>query len=230
MTTENTVVAIDGPVGSGKTTVARLVARRLGFVLVDTGALYRCLALQAVRRGVDLDDEQGLASLAETSQVRFEESSEGQGVYLDDEDVSDAIREPDISQAASRVSVHPRVREALLETQRGFARRGGAVLEGRDIGTVVFPDAPVKVFVSAPVEVRARRRYDELLAKGIEVDYERTIEEVRQRDERDAKRKTAPLKPATDAVIIDSGDLTAEQVAERVLALVEKVQAERKRT
>lgn len=215
------VVAIDGPVGSGKTTVARLVARKLGYVLVDTGALYRCLALRAEQEKIDLEDGETLGRLAAKLRVRFAEGPAGQRVWLEEEEVTASIREPRISQAASKVSVHPAVRAALLEPQRDFARRGGVVMEGRDIGTVVFPEAPIKVFVQASAEIRARRRYQELQAKGQDVDLPTTLQEVQQRDQRDEQRVVAPLKPAADAVILDTSSLSAEQVADQIVALVE---------
>ncbi len=215
------VVAIDGPVGSGKTTVARLVAHKLGYVLVDTGALYRCLALQADQEKIDFDDGETLGRMAAKLQVRFAEGSQGQRVWLAEEEVTTSIREPRISQAASKVSVHPAVRDALLDTQREFGRRQAVVMEGRDIGTVVFPEAPIKVFVQASAEVRARRRFEELRAKGKDVDWQSTLQEVQQRDQRDEQRAVAPLKPAADAVILDTSPLSAEQVADQIVALVE---------
>ncbi|RLB57133.1 MAG: (d)CMP kinase [Deltaproteobacteria bacterium] len=215
------VVAIDGPVGSGKTTVARMVAERLGFSLVDTGAIYRCLALQARRRGVDWDDVEGLVQLAGQLEIEFVTAPEKQLVMCNGEDVSEAIRLPDISQGASVVSAHPRVRQSLLELQRRLAARGGVVMEGRDIGTVVWPKARLKAFLQAPDEVRARRRFAELQEKGVDTDYAATLEQLRQRDQRDRNRTVAPLKPAPDAVIIDTSDMTARQVAARIVSLVE---------
>jgi CMP/dCMP kinase len=214
------VVAIDGPVGSGKTTVARLAAKRLGYVLVDTGALYRCLALAARHRGLSWEDGDKLGKLASSLRISFEEGDAGQKVLLDGDEVTREIREPDISQGASKVSVHKAVREALLNTQRDLGREGGVVMEGRDIGTVVFPDAEVKIFVAASAEIRAERRYNELIAMGEDVCLEETLREVKQRDQRDENRAVAPLKPATDAVILDTGPLSIEQVVNRVIDLV----------
>lgn len=216
------VIAIDGPAGAGKTTVARAVASKLGFLLVDTGAIYRCLALAARQRGIDWDDETKLAPLAKELQVEFYGPASAQRVRLSGREVSDEIRTPEISEGASRVSVHPRVRAALLELQRRFARRGGAVLEGRDIGTVVWPQAEVKVFLDATDRVRAARRQAELEQKNIAVEFSSTLAELRRRDQRDSSRAVAPLKPADDALIIDTGPLTIEQVVERILELVEK--------
>jgi cytidylate kinase len=216
------VVAIDGPAGSGKTTVARLVAGMLGYSLVDTGALYRCVALAARRRGVDSQDGERLGQLASALRVRFQETPGGQAVLLDGEDVTAAIREPEVSQDASRVSAHPQVRKALLGMQRELGKQGGVVLEGRDIGTVVFPDAEVKVFLTASVEIRARRRFDELSGKQIEVTLEDTRDDMVSRDERDQSRDHAPLKPAEDAEIVATENLSAQQVAELV---ADRVQA-----
>jgi cytidylate kinase len=214
------VVAIDGPAGSGKTTVARLVAGMLGYSLVDTGALYRCVALAARRRDVDAGDGERLGRLAGGIRVEFKESPGGQAVLLDGEDVTVVIREPEVSQDASRVSAHPQVRRALLDMQRELGRDGGVVLEGRDIGTVVFPDAEVKVFLTATVDVRARRRFDELSDKQIEVTLDKTRDDMISRDERDESRDHAPMKPAQDAEIVATENLSAQQVADLVVERV----------
>lgn len=224
MARERPVVAIDGPAGSGKSTVARRVAAALDLTLVDTGAIYRCLALRAEQSGVAHDDEPALARLAGAMRVGFERGGLGERVWLDGREVTAAIRTAAVSQAASRVSAHPAVRRALLATQRDLGRDGGVVLEGRDIGTVVFPDAEVKVFLEAGDEVRARRRWAELRQRGQAEPFERTLAEVRQRDERDRGRAVAPLRAAPDAVSIDTGPLTIDQVVARVVALVEQHQ------
>jgi cytidylate kinase len=220
MMRERPVVAIDGPAGSGKTTVARMVARSLGYALVDTGAIYRCLALAARRGGIGDDQAGALASLARSLPLRFVETGQGQRVLLGDEDVTGAIREPAISQSASRVSAHPQVRESLLSLQRDLGRAGGVVLEGRDIGTVVFPDAEVKVFLRADPRIRAQRRTEELQATGKQVTLEETLHEMRERDRRDEAREVAPCRPAADAVIVDTGPLSIQEVVDRVVALV----------
>jgi len=214
------VVAIDGPAGSGKTTVARRVAGRLGYTLVDTGALYRCVALAAVRRGTDPGDAAGLAALAAACRVRFDEGRDEQRVVLDGEEVTRAIRQPAVSELASRVSALPPVRAALLGIQRDLGRNGGVVLEGRDIGTVVFPDAEVKVFLLADDDIRARRRFDELRARGLDVSLEQTRADMLRRDRRDAARDVAPMKPAPDAVVLDTGPLAIDEVVDRVIELV----------
>jgi CMP/dCMP kinase len=208
------VIAIDGPAGAGKSSVARLLARRLGVFLLDTGAIYRALALVGREAKVDWGDGPGLARLAERLPVRFVPQGEGQAVFLGDRDVSAAIRTPEISEGASRVSAHPEVRAALLGLQRSLARSGGCVVEGRDIGSVVLPFAPVKFFVTASDEVRAGRRHAELLAKGIPSDLAQTLVEIRERDRRDSTRAAAPLKQAEDALLIDTSRMTIEEVVD----------------
>ena len=210
------VIAIDGPAGAGKSTVARALARRLGYFLLDTGAIYRALALTADRSGVPFDDGDSLGSLAATLPIRFDEVGR---VFLGDEDVSSAIRTPAMSQGASTVSAHPPVRGALLDLQRTLAARGRCVVEGRDIGTVVLPWAPLKIFLTASDEVRARRRYEELTARGQTVDYSATLADLRERDQRDSTRAVAPLRQAEDAVLLDTSELSEEAVVDRMEAL-----------
>lgn len=217
------IVTIDGPVAAGKTTVAREVASRLGFMLLDTGAIYRSLALAAHRRGLDHGDEEGLAELAAVLDISFEMREGVNRVSLDGDDVSDAIRLPEISQAASIVSALPAVRRALLEQQRQIAAKGSVVAEGRDTGTVVFPDAAAKFFVIANDEVRAQRRQRELAAKGLEESYEEVLASLRERDERDSSRSIAPLVPAADAQIVDTTELGIEEVIEQILERVASV-------
>ena len=216
MTDQPFVIAIDGPAGAGKSTVARALARRLGFFLLDTGAIYRSVALAAARRGIAFSDAERLGHVAEALAIRFDEAGR---VFLGDEDVSAAIRTPEMSQGASTVSAHPPVRAALLELQRRLAARGRCVVEGRDIGTVVLPWAPIKIFLTASPEVRARRRYDELVTKGQTVDLDRTLKEILERDDRDSSRATAPLKQAADAVLLDTSDLDEKTVVDRMEAL-----------
>jgi cytidylate kinase len=210
------VIAIDGPAGAGKSTAARALARRLGFFLLDTGAIYRSVALLAARAGLAFSDGQPLGRLAESLAIRFD--ADGR-VFVDDEDVSAAIRTPEMSQGASTVSAHPAVRQALLGLQRKLAARGRCVVEGRDIGTVVLPWAPLKIFLTASAEVRAQRRYDELVAKGQTVDLAATLQEILVRDERDSTRATAPLKQADDAVLLDTSALDEPAVVDRMEAL-----------
>jgi cytidylate kinase len=219
------IVAIDGPAGAGKSTIARGLADVLGFVLVDTGAMYRAVALAAERAGVPSDDGAAVGrvaqSIAERHALVFErDARRGVRVLLDGEDVTDAIRAPHIGMGASTVSAHKQVRDALFDMQRQAGQRGGVVLEGRDIGTVVFPDAEVKVFLTARPEVRARRRHDELVAKGEKVTFEETLEAVQRRDEQDSTRAVAPLKRADDATLLDNSDITVDQAVARIVAVV----------
>jgi cytidylate kinase len=220
------VVVIDGPAGAGKSTVARQLAAALGFVLLDTGALYRALALAAERTGIPWEDEQGMAVLAERivakSELMLEPHTDGVRVRLMGEDVSDAIRTPDMSMGASRVSALPGVRNALLDLQRQLGRvPPGVVAEGRDLGTVVFPDAPVKFFLTASLEVRARRRQNELEAKGQSPPWAKTLEDVAQRDRQDSDRPVAPLRRAPDALLVDSTGRSVEDVVAEMKSVVE---------
>lgn len=214
------IVAIDGPAGAGKSTVSRRLAQRLGYQLLDTGAIYRAVALSARRQGIAWDDGAGCARVARALEIRFQLEGDTNKVFVDGEDVTAAIRTPEISQGASRVSALPEVRAALLDLQRRLAAEGGVVAEGRDVGTVVFPNAGAKFFLTATPEERARRRAQELAAAGQPVDYEKTLAEIRERDERDSNRAAAPLRQADDAILIDSSELTPEQVIYKMEAIV----------
>ncbi|HEY5952508.1 MAG TPA: (d)CMP kinase [Kofleriaceae bacterium] len=215
------VVTIDGPAGAGKSTVAKQLARRLGYRLLDTGAIYRAVALLAQRKGVAWSDAEACAVVARDLDISYQFIGDKNHVFIAGEDVSAAIRTPEISQGASQVSAHPPVRAALMDIQRRVAEGGGLVVEGRDTGTVVFPSAEAKFFLTATVEERARRRVAELAASGAPVDYNHTLQEIRERDERDAGRDVAPMKPADDAVLVDSSTQTIEQVVENLAATVE---------
>lgn len=220
-------VAIDGPAGAGKSTVARRVAERLGFVLVDTGAMYRAIALAAKRAGVAWDDEPDVSELARSlvasgAVVLERGRAGGVQVLLSGEDVSLAIREPDMGFGASRISAIPAVRAALLDAQRAAGARLSVVMEGRDIGTVVLPDAEVKFFLTASDAVRARRRYEELVARGSAVTYEGTLHEVRLRDKADTERAVAPLRQAADAILVDSSDRPIDDVVDEMVRIVEE--------
>jgi len=216
------VVAIDGRSASGKSTVARAVAARLGFRHVDTGAMYRAVALAALRRGVPLDDASALAALAASLAIDLRADPAAPGVLVDGEDVTEAIRAPEVSEAASVVSAVPAVRAALLARQRQLGADGGVVVEGRDIGTVVFPDAEVKVFLDASLEERARRRHDELAARGVHVALDEVRRQQAERDRRDETRAVSPLRPAADAVVIDTTGRVPQDVVEQVLRLVQE--------
>jgi len=212
-----TVVAIDGPVGSGKSSVARAVAERLGWLYLDTGAMYRGVGVLAAEQGVPLDDEAAVAAVAAAADLRFDR--EGR-LHAGERDLSDAIRTLAAGEAASRVSALPAVRRLLVARQRELARDADVVMEGRDIGTVVFPDAAVKVFLTARPEVRARRRAAELRAKGEDVDEATVLAALLERDRRDSGRAVAPLRQAPDAVVVDTSEMSFDEVVETVLGLV----------
>lgn len=215
------VVTIDGPAGAGKSTVAKQLARHLGYRLLDTGAIYRSVALIAQRRGISWSDADACAQIARDLDISYNFIGDKNHVFLGTEDVSAAIRTPEVSQGASQVSAHPPVRTALLDLQQRLGKGGGIVVEGRDTGTVVFPKAEAKFFLTATAEERARRRVAELGAAGQPVDYEQTLREIRERDDRDSSRDVAPMVPAADAVLVDSSTQTIEQVVESLATIVE---------
>lgn len=216
------IIAIDGPVGSGKSTLARRVAQMLGYVYVDTGAMYRALALKALRRGVALEPaDEKLVALARDTRIDLRAEDGSQRVFLDHEDVTTAIRTPEVSQAASKLAVNPGVRHVLVAEQRRAGEQGGVVMEGRDIGSVVFPDAQLKIFLTASPETRAERRWREHRQKGDAIDLQRTLEEIRERDRRDQGRATSPLVRAADAVVVDSSAMDPEEVARLVVMLAQ---------
>jgi cytidylate kinase len=216
------VITIDGPSGSGKGTVAGLLAKQLGWNLLDSGALYRLLAFAAGNHGVDLTNEESLKLLAAHLDVQFIASGNGQGqrIILEGEEVTDLIRNEQIGAGASQVASLPAVRDALLQRQQAFQEMPGLIADGRDMGTVVFPDAPLKVFLTASAEERARRRYLQLKAKGDDVNLASLLDEIQARDERDTQRAVAPLKPAADAIVLDSTELSIEKVLDRILSEV----------
>jgi cytidylate kinase len=234
MTRTAPVVAIDGPAGAGKSTITKRVAQALGYVVLDTGALYRSVALAARRAGVDWTDANSVAlvahALAKRNAIEFRsaDSSDGdarQSVLLDGEDVSLAIRTQEMSEGASRVSSIALVRDALLDLQRGVGHEGGVVVEGRDIGSVVFPDAEAKFYLTASDEVRAQRRLDELLGRGEKTDFETVLREVRERDDRDKNRPIAPLIQSPDAELVDSSHLSIDEVVDLMVARVREIAA-----
>jgi CMP/dCMP kinase len=218
--TEVAVIAVDGPSGSGKGTLAVRLARRLGWHLLDSGALYRAVAWAALDTSVALDDADALAPLATQLRARFDVVSDDEViVWVGSSDVSKAIRDESVSIAASRVAALPSVRAALLQTQHAFRKSPGLVADGRDMGTVVFPNAPLKIFLDASAEQRAERRYKQLKDKDLGVSLRALLESIRERDERDRSRAVSPLKPADDAVVIDSSSLSIDAVVEKAWQL-----------
>lgn len=218
------VITIDGASGTGKGVVTHIIAKNLGWNLLDSGVLYRVLALAAQQKGIPIEDEAGLAQLAEQLDVQFitAETGEPPLILLENQEVTDTIRTEKIGNAASRAGALPAVRTALLSRQRAFRTSPGLVTDGRDMGTVIFPDAIVKIFLTASPEERASRRYNQLNAKGIHVNLSALMGELRERDKRDQERSVAPLKPAADAILIDTDPLTIEQVVARIMIEIEK--------
>lgn len=213
------IVAIDGPAGAGKSTVAKGVAERLGYLYIDTGAMYRAVAWCIIREGVPIADKNAVVALARMTEVALQMVDGEQRVFADGEDVSTAIRTAEATRASSAVSAIPGVRKRMVELQRTMAADGGVVMEGRDIGTVVFPDAEVKVFLTASAGERARRRVEQLTEMGVEADIGKTASEMRDRDLRDSSRATAPLVQAPDAVLLDTDGMTVEKVIDAIVAI-----------
>ncbi len=218
----NIAVAIDGPVGAGKSSIARQAAKTLDFIYVDTGAMYRGIGLYAVRKGVITTDAEAVKALLPEISLDIKIIDGTQRVFLNGEDVSDDIRLPEISMAASNVSAIPEVRAFLLDLQRSFAKANNVIMDGRDIGTVILPDAKVKIYLTAAAEVRAKRRYDELIAKGQDVKYEDVLSDLNQRDYNDMHRETAPLKVADDAVVADTTELDFEQSCAFIVKIIKE--------
>ncbi|WP_456432606.1 (d)CMP kinase [Thermosulfuriphilus sp.] len=218
-------ITIDGPSGAGKSTIARLLAKRLNYIYLDTGAMYRAVGLATLRAGIDPGDAQGVARVLQEIQLELRPGSQGTVVFLNGEDVSQEIRHPEVSLAASAVSALLPVRAHLTELQRRMGKSGGVVAEGRDTGTVVFPEAEAKFFITATAEERARRRFEELKARGEDISYEEVLRQQLLRDENDCRRELAPLKPAPEAIIIDTTKLSLEEVLERILDHLEELTA-----
>lgn len=213
------VVAIDGPAGAGKSSVAKRVAQALGYRYLDTGALYRALAWKAIKSGLRPQDTGYIVDMTRETKVELRQHNGEQRVLVDGEDVTEAIRAPEVANLASPISAIPEVREILLDWQRDFAKQGGTVAEGRDTGTVVFPNAGVKIFLTASLEERARRRHKELLERGIDISLQQVKLDMEARDQRDSTRHVAPLRPAPDAVVIDTEHLSLDEVVEEVLKI-----------
>ena len=215
-------IAIDGPAGAGKSTIAKAVAAKKGYIYVDTGAMYRAMALFILRNGIDPEDAAAISAKCTEADITIEYRDGAQVVLLGGENVNDYLRTPQVSDMASRTSVNGDVRRKLVELQQQLARRQNVVMDGRDIGTVVLPDAQVKIFLTASVEVRAGRRYKEMIEKGEEADLEAIKAQIRERDERDMNREISPLKQAEDAVLVDTSDMSIDEVVERILGIVEE--------
>lgn len=217
MNTDAVVIAIDGPSGAGKGTLSQLVAKHFGFNLLDSGALYRLVALSAIKQAADIQDEPRIAAIAGQLQVRFDVTGDSTRIILADEDVTDAIRHENVSMSASVIAAYPQVRAALLQRQKDFAQAPGLVADGRDMGTTVFPQAQVKIFLTASAEARAERRYKQLVEKGVAVGMAELIKDIKDRDDRDTHRSSSPLKPADDALLLDSTSLTIDEVLAAIL-------------
>lgn len=216
------IIAIDGPAGSGKSTTARLVAKRLGYTYLDTGAFYRALTLKVLESGVSLEDGPTVVKLAEASQIELQPQEDRNQVWLDGRDVTQLIREPAVTNSIAPISENPKVRAIMVEKQRALGRNGGIVMEGRDIGTVVFPDADLKIFMQASLDERARRRQEELTAMGIKRELGMLKEEIARRDQKDSTRKVAPLIRAADAVLLDTTQMTIAQQVDFIVGELEK--------
>ena len=209
-------VAIDGPAGAGKSTIAKLVAKEKGYIYVDTGAMYRGLAIHFLNRGIDPEDRDAVAEACRDAEVTIGYEDGVQQIYLNGENVTSMLRTEETGNMASKTSAIPEVREKLLELQRSLAREKDVIMDGRDIGTNILPDADVKIYLTASVETRARRRYDELREKGEDCSLEEISRDIKERDERDMTREIAPLKKADDAVLVDSSDMTIQQVVDEI--------------
>jgi cytidylate kinase len=217
-------VAIDGPSGAGKSTVAKIVAEKLGYLYIDSGAMYRAIAWKALREGAALDDENTLTAIASTSELLLRDEKNGYTVFCDGQDISAAIRSPEVSAAASPVSAAAGVRKALVAAQRKMAEQNNVVMDGRDIGSKVLPQAEYKIFLTASLEERASRRRKELLAKGYDISFSQVMKDIEERDNRDLKRAHSPLVKTPDAVSVDTTNLSAKQAAEKILRLIREKQ------
>ena len=209
-------IAIDGPAGAGKSTIAKLAAEKLGFVYVDTGAMYRSMALYFIRQGISPEDEEAIARACSQVEVTIRYADGAQQVILNGEDVSGLIRSEEVGRMASATSVYGPVRQKLVQLQKQLAREADVIMDGRDIGTNILPNADVKIYLTASVETRAKRRYDELASKGESCDFDEIARDIKERDERDMTREIAPLKKAEDAILVDSSDMTIDEVVSKI--------------
>ncbi len=215
-------IAIDGPAGAGKSTIAKAAAKALGFIYVDTGAMYRALGLFALREGVEPDDREAVKLLLKKVEVTLSRNEKGeQLVILNGEDVSSLIRTEQVSMAASKISAIPEVRASLLSLQRDMAKKYNVIMDGRDIGTVILPDAKVKIFLTASAEIRAKRRYDELIARGENVTYDEVLRDVKERDDYDVNKPISPLKPAEDSILVDTSELSLQESIDLLINTIE---------
>ncbi|WP_457621783.1 (d)CMP kinase [Persephonella sp.] len=217
------IIAIDGPAGSGKSTVAKRLSNILGYTYIDTGAMYRAVAYKVKQEGINPDDADAVVSIMKKINIKLEPSDNGVKVFLDGEDVSSKIRTEEIGKIASKIARHSEVRKILVQKQREMGKKAkNAVIEGRDTGTVIFPDADLKIFMTASPEIRARRRWEELKNKGLDIDYNQILKEVKERDHLDQTRKDSPLRPAKDAIIIDTTNKSIDEVINQILELIRK--------
>ena len=215
------IIAIDGPAGTGKGTVAKLISERLNYVYIDTGAMYRCITLKMIRENIKLDEEEKIKDLLERTKISFKNIEDKQHVYLDGEDVSDLIRKPNVNELVSPVSAIKIIRIKMVELQRKLGEEGNVIMEGRDITTVVFPNAEVKIYLDAKLEIRAERRYKELIAKGNAVTYEETLESISKRDKNDMQKEMGALKVADNAIVIDTSYMEIEEVYEKIKDIID---------
>ena len=218
------VIAIDGPAASGKSTTARLAAQKLGYLYIDTGAMYRAMTVKVLEHRLDLRDEAGIVALAEETRIELRQHENSLKVFLDHRDVTRSIRSQEVTKAVSAVSAIRKVREVMVREQRRIAKDGGVILEGRDIGTVVFPDADLKIFMKASVEKRAMRRRKELALESMEVPLEDLVSDIRERDRKDSEREVSPLRLASDAVVMDTSDMTIEEQVEFIVNRIKEIQ------
>lgn len=214
------IIAIDGPAGTGKGTIASLISKRLGYTYIDTGAMYRCIALKMLNNNIQLYDIEKIKKLLKETKIEFMNIADKQHVFLDDEDVTDEIRTPRVNDVVSPVSAIVEIRKKLVEMQQKFGEELNVVMEGRDITTVVFPNADVKIYLTATPEIRAKRRFDELVAKGVNTTFEETLEKINARDKNDMNKPVGALMIAKDAIVVDSSNLTIEEVYEKVHEII----------